>query len=217
MKWSLLAWEHTIPVFDKITAHPFIQELMQGTLPEEKFEYYIQQDALYLAEFGKVLFGIAGKFENSDYSRAFHEFANATVEVEKALHAGFRQQFNVSKPEGPSPSCLLYTSYLQSCLYTKDLCETLASVLPCFLIYLKVGNYIISNQTKDRNPYQNWINTYAGEEFETSVNTAIAICDAVASESTLEQQEKMTDAFLLAAKMEWMFWDSAYQLDKWKV
>lgn len=217
MKWSTIAWKNTYPVFDKITAHPFIHELMQGTLPKEKFEFYIQQDAIYLAEFGKVMCGLAGKFQNTDYTHAFLGFASDTVEVEKTLHESFRKQFNVSKQSEPTPTCLLYISYMHSCLHTKPLSEALAAILPCFWIYMKVGDYIVAHQTKGQNPYQNWIDTYAGDDFAKAVNIAIAICDALADESTLEQRMEMTNAFVLATKMEWMFWNSAYKLEKWSI
>jgi thiaminase/transcriptional activator TenA len=42
---------------------------------------------------------------------------------------------------------------------------TMASVLPCFWIYKKVGDHIYQQQNKQNNPYQTWIDTYAGEEF----------------------------------------------------
>jgi len=82
---------------------------------------------------------------------------------------------------------------------------------------MKVGDYIVVNQTKGINPYQSWIDTYSGDYFAKAVNTAIAICDDIAAENTSAQQTKMINTFVMATKMEWMFWDSAYQLDKWKI
>jgi len=217
MKWSSSAWESARPIYEKTLAHPFIQELMLGTLSRERFEFYIQQDALYLAEFGKMMAGLASKLENPQHIQSFLRFAMDTVEVEKALHATFREQFNLSGHLEPTPACLLYTSYMHSCLHTKSLPEALAAALPCFWVYMKVGDYILEHQTKNYNPYQQWIDTYAGDEFASAVNTAIAICDEVAEKCTSEQQEKMTQAFVLVTKMEWMFWDSAYALQKWEI
>ena len=47
------------------------------------------------------------------------------------------------------------------------------------------------------------------------VEKAIAICDQIAEKSNLKVE--MTEAFTYASKMEWMFWDSAYRLEKWPV
>ena len=59
MKWSEKAWEAITPVFDGILSQPFIRELMNGTLDKGKFAFYIQQDALYLLDYGKALTGLA--------------------------------------------------------------------------------------------------------------------------------------------------------------
>ena len=92
-----------------------------------------------------------------------------------------------------------------------------AAVLPCFWIYKEVGDYILAHQTKENNPYQTWIDMYAGDEFAKSVERAIRICDELAEKCTEEQQNAMTEAFITCSKMEWMFWDSAYQLEQWKI
>jgi hypothetical protein len=44
-----------VDVMPKIYQHPFNQELAQGTLALEKFIFYLNQDALYLADFSKTL------------------------------------------------------------------------------------------------------------------------------------------------------------------
>ena len=53
--WSRLAWKASYEVYGKILKHPFIKELSAGTLPREKFMYYLGQDALYLKEFGQAM------------------------------------------------------------------------------------------------------------------------------------------------------------------
>lgn len=205
-------------IFDKITVHPFISELMNGTLPETTFEFYIQQDALYLADFGKILAGIASKLHNPADIQAYLGFATGTIVVEEALHEMF---LNLFKTEGKvvekSPTCLLYTGFLHEQLTTQPIEVALAAVLPCFWIYKEVGDYILANQTTKENPYQSWIDTYGGEDFAASVTKAIAITDVMAMNTTPAIQQKMTRAFVKASQLEWMFWDSAYTQESWKI
>lgn len=215
--WSEKTWEAITPIYQKILEHPFITELKAGTLPEEKFAFYIQQDALYLAEFGKVLSGIASKLENPEHIQAYLEFSTGTILVERALHTTFLNRLEANKKATKSPSCLLYTNYMHTQLATQPLEVALGSVLPCFWIYKEVGDYIVATQTNTDNKYQEWINTYGGEAFAKSVTTAIEITNITASNTTPEVQEKMTEAFIMASRMEWLFWDSAYQLESWKI
>lgn len=217
MKWSEQAWNAAKPVFDKILQQPFIKELMEGTLDRDKFIFYIQQDALYLADYGKVLTGIASKLNKPEHIGSFIHFAGDSMEVEKALHETFISKIDTPARFEMSPDCLLYTSYLLRQLANAPVEVIVAAVLPCFWIYKEVGDYILANQTKGNNPYQSWIDTYGGEEFEESVKTAIAITDELAGKCTAEQRERMTEAYVMCSKMEWLFWDSAWRMEKWAV
>ncbi len=217
MKWSEQAWIAAQPVYEQILKHPFIQGLIDGTLYKEKFVFYIQQDTFYLAEYGRVLAAIASKLTNTNHIEAFIHFANDTMAVEKGLHKSFMQQTNNTCNLVASPSCLLYTSYLLRQLVSAPIEVVAATVLPCFWIYKKVGDYILEHQTEGDNPYQAWIDTYGGEDFEKSVNIAIEICDQLADKCTEEQRQSMIDAYVMCSKLEWMFWDSAWRLEKWQV
>lgn len=215
MKWSEKAWNKIGPVYNEIIKQPFIKGLMDGTLPYEKFLFYIQQDALYLAEYGRVLTGIASKLKDSRHIASFIHFAANSIVVENELHRSFVKE--ISADVKPSPSCLLYTSYLMRLLANSPKEVICAGVLPCFWIYNEVGKYILANQTAGENRYQSWINTYEGEAFTQSVLEAISICDELADNCTEEQQEAMTEAFVMCSKFEWMFWDSAYFMEQWKI
>jgi Putative transcription activator len=215
MKWSEQAWKSIEPVFNRIAELPFLKELIDGSLPAEKFYFYLRQDAIYLSEYGKVLAGIAMRLENPQYRDAFLHFSADTIAVESALHEFYLQSAPATNYQGPSPSCLLYTGFLSKQWICYPIETALAAVLPCFWIYQKVGDYIVSHQRPGHNPYQAWIDTYGSEDFARTVDKAIAICDETAENSTLKAE--MTEAFAYAAKMEWMFWDSAYRLEEWPV
>lgn len=217
MKWSENAWRSIEPIYKKTLELPFIQELIDGSLDRNKFNHYIQQDSLYLADYGKVLTGLASKLTDPDHIEAFIGFAGETMAVEKALHASFFKHIEIKANVSPTPACLLYTSFLLKHLANSPVEVIAAAVLPCFWIYKEVGDYILSQPKKESNPYQSWINTYGGEEYAKSVETAISICDQLAEKCTIEQQKVMTEAFIMCSKLEWMFWDSAYHLEKWKI
>ena len=93
----------------------------------------------------------------------------------------------------------------------------MAAILPCFWVYMEVGEYILANQTKGENQYQEWIDTYGGDEFGNAVKLAIDICDDMAAKGGESLREAMTNAYVMCTKMEWMFWDSAYKLEQWPV
>ncbi len=213
MKWSKNAWNDVEGIYQKILKLPFVRELSDGTLSRERFDFYISQDALYIDNYSRVLAHIASRLPLKRHSEDFLHFALDGVLVEKALHQSFIGEFQDIPI--PAPSCLLYMNF-QTSKATGPVEVEAASVLPCFWVYQRVGEEIIKKSVSD-NPYRHWIETYADEEFTVSTRRAIEICDELAENTTQTIRNLMTEAFIYATKMEWMFWDSAYNLERWKI
>lgn len=210
--WSQEAWRLSAPVFEAILNLPFLNELAEGSLPREKFNFYIGQDALYLNDYSKVLAHIASRMPDTELSETFLGFAANGIAVERGLHASFISEV----PKQKSPTCLFYTSLLKSSVM-EDLAVECAAVLPCFWIYREVGKEIVKRAKLKGNPYAIWISTYADETFEKSTDLAIDICNRMAEQSSPEVQRRMTEFFLNASRLELRFWDSAYKLENWEI
>ena len=176
---------------------------------------YLRQDSLYLAHYSRVLTHIASRLTEKEHIAAFIRFASDGIEVEEALHGSFLKG-DVPAPEEISPTCLLYTSVLQA-QATAPVEVEAAAVLPCFWVYQQVGRQIIARQQGSGNPYAQWIETYADPSFTEATSQAIGICDALAEKTGPETRRRMTDIFLRCTKMEWLFWDSAWYLESWKI
>lgn len=217
MKWSTQAWEQISPIYDEIINNRFNVALLSGTLSKARFNFYIQQDAYYLKDYGKTLATIAAKLNEEKYMQAFLDFARSAILVENALHEDYLTQMENFPKVEVSPTCMLYKSFLSAQLLNEPIEVALAAVLPCFWIYKMVGDEFLSKAKLEEHPYKAWILTYGSEEFAASVITAIEVCDHYAAQTTPEIRAKMTQAFVLASKMEWYFWDTAYAMESWKV
>jgi thiaminase/transcriptional activator TenA len=216
MSWSKSTWEQIEPIYQRIIGMPFIKELMAGNLEKEKFRFYIAQDSTYLKHFGKALALIAARADRVEDSLAFISFAENAIMVENALHESYFKEFGVKDHGDAQPACHHYIHFLKSTAALEAIEVGMAAVLPCFWIYKAVGDYILQHQSGGNNPYQKWIDTYGGEEFARAVAQAIAICDRAAEASTEKTRTEMTAAFVTASRLEFDFWDGAYQLRKWQ-
>ncbi|MDX1637981.1 MAG: thiaminase II [Balneolaceae bacterium] len=214
MKFTDELWSEIEPIYEAILELPFIRELTEGTLSEEIFLFYLKQDTLYLADFSRAL-SLAGiRADSTPQMYDFFKFASEAVVVERQLHQNFYEQYGTAMEPEKSPSCFAYTHFLLSTAATKDNVVNIAALLPCFWIYREVGLEIYENASDD-NPYQDWIDTYAGEAFNESVDRAIEITDEVAEHESSERLEEMTAAFIKSTELEWMFWESAYRREQW--
>lgn len=214
-RWSDRAWEAAEPVYRRITEHPFVEALAAGSLSEERFRHYLRQDALYLDGYARRLAHIAARLTRKEHTEAFLHFALEGIEVERALHASFLGGEHPS-PDEISPACLLYTSVLES-QATAPVEVEAAAVLPCFVVYQRVGEEILARQQDDRNPYRRWIETYGDASFAEATARAVGICDELAEAASEKIRQRMTDLFVRCTRMEWMFWESAWNLEKWKI
>lgn len=216
MGFTDMLWSEISPIYAAIVNHPFNRELADGSLPRPVFAFYMQQDALYLADFGRALAIMAGRSPTPQRMLDFVRFAEGAVVVERALHESYFRLFNIGEPTSlKSPSCFAYTNYLIATVATRSYEEGMAALLPCFWIYREVGTHI-HRCTAPQNPYQKWIDTYASQEFGRLVEQAMACVEETAQEASERARRLMTDAFVTSTRLEWMFWDSAYRMEAWQ-
>lgn len=216
MNWSESAWKPIEGTYQSILQMPFIEELADGTLPEEKFRFYMAQDSLYLEHFGRALALIAARAHDVKDTLNYLKYAETAIIVENALHESYFRDFGLIDKGTMQPACHHYAHFLKSTAALDAVEIAMAALLPCFWIYKKVGDHICRRHQSGNNPYQKWIDTYGGEDFADAVEQAVSICDRVASETTPAIRERMTEAFITSSRMEYSFWEAAYHLKVWK-
>lgn len=222
-KSSLDFWSAAQDIISETERHPFLVSMVDGSLNKDSFQYYVVQDALYLTDFADALRMLGNSKESSaEDSKRLHEFAKGAEEAELALHNSFFQKWNIHA-EGAQqmPNCLLYTSYMKRVVATHSHAEGLAVLLPCFWVYMHVGQKMLElrERLKDsvqRPPeYDAWIDMYGGEDFANEVRDYIAMVDAAIQRSSDETVDRMQEHFVMCCRLEHMFWDQASVCLQW--
>lgn len=212
------AWERNLLLFQATLDLPFNRELAAGTLPRDVFRHYMIQDAHYLVAFGRALAAAAAKADDADGVVQFAAAAQEAVVAERELHHSFMREYAITPEEFAStplsPTCHHYCHFLQSVAWSRSYPVALAALLPCFWIYAEVG-VDLQKRTAAANPYQSWIDTYGGEDFHAHVRAVRNTIDAVAAQADTRTLAEMHAAYTDAARLEWMFWDSAYRQATW--
>lgn len=210
-------WARAAPIYDQIVAHPFLAGLSDGTLAKDRFEHYVTQDALYLAEFARALSLVGVSSNDADTLEMFNRHAAGAVAVERELHGGLLASLGVSGADfSPAPTTLAYTSYLLKTSALEPYPEALCAVLPCYWIYREVGEALAEKGSPDE-LYNDWIKTYAGEEFDSLVGEVLDLTDSLGESLSKESRKRALLAFETAARYEWMFWDMGWTLEGWPV
>jgi thiaminase (transcriptional activator TenA) len=220
MKFTDSLWDAIAPIYSQILHHPFVLGLTDGTLDEAAFRFYAIQDALYLQDFARGLAILAAKSDSDDDFLMFCDHAQNAILVERSLHDSFFKTWQLTSEQvyntPPAPNCLLYTSYLKQIALGRPDYEGLGAFLPCYWIYWQVGKELV--QKGSVNPlYQQWIDTYASDEFEAVVKAVLNVTDRVAEKLTNPQKDAVKQHFIMTSKMEYLFWDMGYRQQQWEV
>jgi thiaminase/transcriptional activator TenA len=213
-------WVETAALRATIHAHPFNRELAAGTLKREAFARYMIQDSLYLQGYARVLALGAAKAPDADTILEFSQAASTAIIVERALHAGYLEQFGIDAKQAETaeqtPACEAYVNFMLATAVTGSFAELAAAILPCFWLYQDVGT-AIAKQGAPNNFYQAWIDTYSDENFAAATNRMKAIVDQVAGKAGTTERLAMAKAFRRCAQHEWLFWDAAYTRADWPI
>ncbi|KIA76924.1 hypothetical protein DB43_HD00500 [Parachlamydia acanthamoebae] len=211
MKFTDHLWQQISPIYQKILSNPFCVELASGQLSQERFHFYIQQDAHYLMHYSRALALIAGRSHTPQMIDIFLNFALDSIAAKRRLYNTFLPEGYCDSSPNLSTACIVYPRYLIATATTASLEEAIASVVPCFWLYREVGHHV-GSQMGDDNPYLLWKSTYSSQKYSDDTDKLIAILDEIADKSSNSTLARIEDTFKDCSQFEWQFWNDAYYM-----
>ncbi|MBO7300575.1 MAG: TenA family protein [Tidjanibacter sp.] len=210
MNWTDKIWEASLPIYERIIAHPFIKELADGTLAMESFVRYLAQDEIYIKNYGEEMFLMADMMPSEEMRTMFRTFAEEGMAAEAAMHQMLIDRFGIETRVEPSEVTSGYMAHTRRHIESQSLPHAMAAMLPCMWIYNEVGLYIYAHRNQNDNPYADWVATYASEDFTEGTKMILDLCNKIAEEASPEVIAEMNEAYLISAEYEWKFWDWGY-------
>jgi thiaminase/transcriptional activator TenA len=204
------------PIWDKIFAHPFLREIKDGTLPLEKFRYYLTQDYLYLEGFARTVAMALAKAPDSD---TLEELSHRVLTpVERPLHHKLMEEARVTLDDisriGQSPTNTAYVNHMLKTAALHGLGPTAAALLPCPWTYHELKDNVGASE----HPlYSQWSAFYVAGLLQNSVDAWRSFVDRMARQASPAELEAMRYAFITSCRYEYLFWDMAYKLETWPV
>jgi thiaminase/transcriptional activator TenA len=164
--------------------HPFVQGIGDGSLPKEKFAYYVGQDAFFLEAFARAYSIAAAKSPDWKGFTTFHELAGGVLQ-ELQLHEGYAGQWGVDiRQVAPGAATRHYTDFLLATAWSQEVGITTVAMLPCMKLYGFLGTELAKPGIPDH-PYADWIRTYSGDEFTPLVQQLEVLSDRYTSARSL--------------------------------
>jgi len=195
------------------TRHEFVLLLASGDLPEPSFRRYLVQDYLFLLHFARA-WGLAiYKSDTLTEMRRAQRLVAATLDVEIGLHLDYCRRWGLSgktmTTEPEAPATIAYTRFVLDRGLAGDRLDLEVALAPCIVGYAVIAAERMADPSTrlDGNRYREWLEMYAGSEYQSLAREAEAALDEQFARRGGEGRfASLAANFALATRLEAEFW-----------
>lgn len=195
------------------TRHDFVMLLADGRLPEASFRRYLTQDYLFLIHFARA-WGLAiYKSDTLAEMRRAQRLVAATVDVEIGLHIDYCRGWGLSEAamaaEPEAMATVAYTRFVLDRGLAGDRLDLETALAPCIVGYSVIAAERMADPATrlDGNPYREWLQMYAGAEYQDLAREAEAALDEQYARRGAEGRlPSLAATFATATRLEADFW-----------
>lgn len=205
------------PIWDRCLAHPFVTGIGDGTLPAEKFQYFMLQDYLYLFDYARVFALGVVKARDAALMRTFARNVDAILGGEMSIHRSYMERLGITEEQvlavKPALDNLSYTHYMLSVSERGGPREIAAAILACSWSYAEIGTALAAIPGAADHPfYGEWIQGYASEDYGETNQALIELTDRLAAGASEAELKYLEEIFVNCSRYELGFWDMAWEL-----
>lgn len=211
------------PLFEAIFHHPFVRDIAEGDLSGEQLAHYVRQDFQYLTVFCQV-YGLAiSKCTRREDVAFFNEQISFVLDSENHPHQNFAEvsgypMEELERANSLTPTARNYTRHMLYAAHSGTLGELLSALYPCPLTYWEIGLRLKEEVRPDAShPFKRWIEFYADPLVGDICREFSSRIDSLAARAGEDERARMEDNFVTSCRMEYLFWEMAYNLEGWPV
>jgi thiaminase/transcriptional activator TenA len=201
--------------------HEFVLQLAAGVLPEPCFRRYLIQDYLFLIHFARA-WGLAiYKSDTLSEMRRAQRLVAATLDVEIGLHIDYCRGWGLSEGEmaaaPEAPETIAYTRFVLDRGVAGDRLDLETALAPCIVGYGVIALERMADPATrlDQNRYREWLQMYAGAEYQTLAREAeAALDDQFIRRGGDGRFASLAANFSLAARLEAGFWQMGLEVPR---
>jgi len=194
-------------------AHPFLGELARGTLPLDRFRFFIEQDLLFLPAFARCMaLGAAKSTRQLDGIIRLEIPSNRRL-LDQVIKLGAEDR---GGSRGMAPANVAYTSFLLATAAAGGPLEVTAAILPCSWSYIEIAAGL-KDEIADHPVYSDWVAFYLQPEEADLVRNMRETFDDMTRDGAVsdDKRRQLAEIFMMSSRLERMFWEMAYTLDQW--
>jgi len=212
--------QRTDGLWQRILAHPFVRGLGDGSLPLDRFTYYLRQDYRFLIDYSRVLAIAAAKATDLEGMTRFAGLAHATLTQEMEMHRRYCASFGLTARDlertRAGPATAAYAHHLLSVAYQGSAREIAAALLPCQAGYCEIALHLAATgDTSRHNRYAQWIAAYASDDFQAVAQWLARYLDDRSRRLSSAERRRLEEVYQASARHEYLFWEMGYHKERW--
>jgi thiaminase/transcriptional activator TenA len=204
------------PVWEQIYAHPFLREIEDGTLPDDKLVFYFVQNVHYIDAAIRFAAAAAARAEDPELQEhcfGLSDFGRAEVarqrEYVRELPGGADADWEIA------PTSHAYTRHLLTLAAYGGAEELVVGLFPCEWTYDEFSKRLAP--IVHHPIHQQWLATFAGDEHSEIHDRYHTVVDRILAEASPARRARYQEIFKTSSRYEWMFWEMSYTKERWPV
>ena len=203
-------------LWEKTVTHPFVMELGEGTLPEEKFNVYFQQDYLLLKDWVPLVAGAIIKAPDFDSARPLAAYLHSVLNGEERLFQEYFAERGLSQEDIGGlehlPSSFAYCGYVRRMATEGTFHDIMAMLLGIEWLYLDWAKRLAAAGKRPENRYYKlWIELNSTQllvDFVTWIRDTL-------DKAVVADRARLVQVLLNTVRYNYLFWEIAYSGESW--
>ena len=204
-------------IWEKYYAHPFVRGIADGTLPVEKFRYYMLQDYLYLFDYARVFAVGVTKARDRALMQTFARHVSVILDGEMQVHRAYMERLGITGEQvddvKPALDNVSYTNYMLSAAHAGGEAEIVAAILSCSWSYAEIGRRVAQKPgAAEHEFFGEWVKSYSSQGYNDANDELMGLMESLAAGLDEERLRHITDIFVNCSRYELNFWDMAWEM-----
>jgi thiaminase len=202
-------------LWSKILNHRFLKMTADGSIPDDTFKTWMQQDYIFVREAIPFIAVLLAKTP-LDLRTNFIEVLSA-LDTELGMFRKNATAHGVNLGNiAAFPTCHAYNQFLMNTAYNASFEEGFTALYAAEKVYLDSWMEVKAN-LKIQSPWQEFIDNWTGEGFQQYVAWLATTLDDLASGKPERELKRMEEIFLITARYEYLFWEMAATQEGWAI
>lgn len=201
-------------LWGSLANHGFVRGMADGTLPAQSYQFYVEQNLLYLPQYARAIALAVARSrtpeELVEYTASLVNIVDVEIPQNEELLRLTRSLTGSTAPRADrmAAGCRNYTSYLLAVAASGDATDIAALILPCAWSYGEIARSY-RGKVAEHPVYTAWFDFFSTDEYEQLVLRMRGKLDAATAESTEARRGELHEIFTAASELELGFWDMA--------